>query len=59
MKSVAAWLWETTSDFATIHMIEPTKNIYVELVYHEHFTLGKAETIKNELAYSRVQFAKV
>ena len=25
----------------------------------EHFVLGKAETIKNELAYSRVQFAKV
>jgi len=59
VKSAANWLWEASSDFATIHVIEPTKNIWHELVYREHFTLGKAETIKNELAYSRVQFSKV
>jgi hypothetical protein len=58
-RAAANWLREVSSDFTQIHVIEPVKNIYTELVYREHFVLGKAETIKNELAYSRVQFTKV
>ena len=59
VKEATQWLREVSADFAQIHVIEPVKNIYTELVYREHYTLGKAETIKRQLEHSQQQFQKV
>ena len=40
-RQATQWLREVSADFAQIHVIEPVKNIYTELVYREHYTLGK------------------
>ena len=58
-RQATQWLREVSADFAQIHVIEPVKNIYTELVYREHYTLGKAETIKRQLEHSQQQFQKV
>ncbi len=33
LRSAAGWLREVSTDFANVHVIEPVKNIYTELVY--------------------------
>lgn len=33
LRSVASWLREVCTDFSQVHVVEPVKNIYTELVY--------------------------
>ena len=33
LRSVASWLREVCTDFSRVHVVEPVKNIYTELVY--------------------------
>ena len=41
LQSAAGWLREASKDFMTVHVVEPVKNIYTELVYRYAFAFRK------------------
>eukprot|EP01043_Picozoa_sp_COSAG02_P032565 COSAG02_NODE_2181_length_9586_cov_3.262254_3_plen_219_part_00 len=41
LQSAASWLREVSKDFTTVHVVEPVKNIYTELVYRYALRSGE------------------